>query len=98
MKIEFQFKEWIARGGFGEVHRAIRKDTGEECAVKVLRNYQDADCRRRVVREVPTLAEQKGAGVIKLIAYQIDTAPPWFAMPLMKGGTLAAHVGKLSHD
>lgn len=96
VNFEFTFVAWIARGGFGEVYRAVRKDTGEEIAVKVLREFQDPECVKRFAREIRTLMALNGKrGIIPILGYNLASEPPFYAMPLMKGGTLAAHVGEL---
>jgi len=95
---EFEFKEWIARGGFADVYRAVRKDNGQEIAVKVLRDFTNADCRRRFVREVRTLEALKGrTGIVPILGYDLNAERPYYVMPLMKGGTLAAWAGRLDH-
>lgn len=95
---EFTFVSWIARGGFGDVYRAVRKDTGGEIAVKVLREYGDPECVKRFEREIRTLMALNGKrGIVPILGYNLNAEPPFYAMPLMKGGTLAQHVGKLEH-
>jgi serine/threonine protein kinase len=98
-RIELEFKERIdgGRGGFGEVWRAIRRDTGEEVAVKVLRDAADGDARKRLEREVKILLQLDHPGIVKLIAHRLDVERPFYVMPLMKGGCLSPWAGKLQH-
>jgi serine/threonine protein kinase len=97
--LNFDLKERIdgGRGGFGEVWRALRKDTGEEVAVKILRDANDADARKRFEREVKILLQLDHPGIVKLIAYRLDGERPFYVMPLMKGGCLSPYAGKLNH-
>jgi serine/threonine protein kinase len=95
---EFDFKEWIARGGFADVYRAVRRDNAQEIAVKVLRDFRNPDCRRRFEREIRTLEALQGkAGIVPILGNNLNAEPPYYVMPLMKGGTLAAWAGKLDH-
>ncbi len=97
--LNFEFRERIdgGRGGFGEVWRAIRTDTSEEVAVKVLRDATDAEARKRFEREVRILLQLDHPGIVKVIAYRLDVERPFYVMPLMKGGCLSPWAGKLHH-
>ncbi len=94
----FTLKDCVARGGFGEVYRAVRNDTGVDVAVKVLRDFRNDDCRRRFEREVRTLIALNGRnGIVPILGHNLTAEPPYYVMPLMEGGTLAEHAGKLEH-
>jgi serine/threonine protein kinase len=98
-QFELDFKNRIDgnRGGFGEVWRAVRRDTGDEVAVKVLRDASDLDARRRFEREVRMLLQLEHPGIMKLLGYRLDIERPFYVMPLMKGGCLTSWAGKLEH-
>ena len=94
-EFRMEFKEQIGGGGFADVFRAVRLDTGEEVAVKVLRDHKNADCRRRFEREVQYLLTVNHPSVVRILGHQLRTDPPYFVMPLMKHGNLTPWAGRL---
>lgn len=98
MKLEDHFTvlRVLGQGGFGKVLHVRDKKTGQEWAAKVLLQT-DADSRRRFVREVEQLVRYRNfRHVIRVARGYLEADPPYFLMPLAKGGTLSQHVGRLS--
>lgn len=91
----FLLGQKISEGGFGDVYSAQRIGTGETVAIKVLRDYMNADALRRFQREVVVLQTLGIVGIIEILDYNLHTTPPFFVMPYMSGGTLATWAGKL---
>ncbi len=80
----------VGRGATSVVHRAINKERGEECAVKVfnLRNLPD-DSEERILKEISTLSLLDHPNVIKLHASFVSgDAELWMAMPLFAHGSV----------
>lgn len=98
MRCRWILLEEIGGGGFATVYRATCRDCGGEAAVKKLTNWWDPDARHRFAREVRTLRAIRHANIIPIIDADPDAREPWYAMPLMHGGTLAQHCGRLRDD
>ncbi|MBV1857373.1 MAG: serine/threonine protein kinase, partial [Nannocystaceae bacterium] len=80
----------VGEGGMGQVWRA-RSDQGHVVALKILRRSyaQDANCRRRFVREARAAQAVSHPGVVEI--YEVGTAlddQPFIAMELIEGGTI----------
>ncbi len=98
MRLEdnFDIVRELGRGGFGGVLHVRDRKTGEEWAAKVLINL-DADSRQRFIREVKQAWRYRRLRhVIKVAREYLQAEPPFFLMPLAKGGALAEHIGQLS--
>ncbi len=82
----------IARGGVGVVLRGRDVDLGRDVAMKVLRedHVGSADLARRFVEEAQVGGQLQHPGIVPV--YELGLQPdgrPFFAMKLVKGGTLA---------
>lgn len=82
----------VARGGVGVVMRARDADLGRDVALKVLREDHtgSADLLRRFVEEAQVGGQLQHPGIVPV--YELGLQPdgrPFFAMKLVKGGTLA---------
>lgn len=91
----YQLIEVIGGGGFADVWRAIRQDTREEVAVKMLRDYLNSEARHRFAREVRMIQGLRHRRVIRMIEANVDATQPFYVMPLMKGGALTRWAGNL---
>jgi len=91
----YQLGKKISEGGFGDVYLATRLGTNDTIAVKVLRDYRNADALRHFRREVDVLHSLGIIGIIELLDFNLGVEPPFFVMPYMSGGTLLAWAGKL---
>ena len=85
----------IARGGVGVVYRGHDGDLGRDVALKVLRrdHSENADVARRFIEEAQIGGQLQHPGIVPV--YGLGLLPdgrPSFAMKLVKGGTLAAHI------
>lgn len=85
----------INSGGFGDVFQATQIGSARTVAVKMLRDYHNADSRRHFHREVQLLRSLGINGIIELLDYNLTAEPPFYVMPYMSGGTLEQWVGKL---
>jgi serine/threonine protein kinase len=95
---QYLLQEQIGGGGFADVWRAIRSDTRAEVAIKLLRDYRNADARHRFEREVRLLQALRHRRIITLIEANLTAERPFYVMPLMKGGALTAWAGRLPHE
>ncbi len=91
----YQLGKKISEGGFGDIYLATRIGSTGTFAVKVLRDYANRDALRHFRREVEVLHSLGIIGIIELLDYNLAVQPPFFVMPYMSGGTLAAWAGKL---
>ena len=96
--------ERIARGGMGDVYRAIDESLGREVAIKVLaERYANQDeFRKRFLREAQLAASLTGEPYVAAI-YDVgenEEGVPFIVMELVPGGTVAdrLHHGPVPHD
>jgi serine/threonine protein kinase len=84
-------------GGNGDLVLGQRNDTGEWVVVKYLREYKSQHARAAFRREVRVL-ERKYRGLIRLLDSDTEAERPYYIMPYLSGGCLAAHAGRLSES
>ena len=86
--------EWIVisplgRGGMGTVFRCqAALSERVQAAVKVVRAGRSSDDRERFVREVESLSALRHQSIVRVLGWG-DGEPPWLAMELIEGETLA---------
>ncbi|MFI5207719.1 MAG: serine/threonine-protein kinase [Gemmatimonadales bacterium] len=85
--------ELVSSGGMGSVYRAFEPGLGREVAIKVLAEAraQDPDERGRFRREARILASLAHPGIVPVLASG-ESPVPWYAMPFLSNGSLAAHL------
>src|SRR5690349_13919450 len=81
----YQLEEELARGGMGQVHRALDLATGRHLALKRL---LDRSVTRRVVlplfeREFRTLRSLRHPRIIEVFDYGVDEAGAYYTMELL---------------
>ncbi len=95
----YRLGETLGRGGMGEVWKAYDERLNRDCAVKVLRQVEDAASAERFSREARTLASLRHPGVVTVYDYGVDAGRPYLVMELLPGPSLAELVreqGRLS--
>lgn len=85
----YQLTGSLGHGGFAHVYRATGQ--GGEVALKVLTNSEHGSLDR-FVGEAALLQRLAGRGFPQLIAADLRSSTPWFAMELVPGPTLAQRV------
>ena len=80
--------EEIARGGAGVVHRARDRASGRLVALKILRQVDPGDLEA-LRREIHALGRVRHPGIVRVLDAGPGDRPPWYAMELIAGGTLA---------
>jgi eukaryotic-like serine/threonine-protein kinase len=85
----------LGSGGRSDVRRGRRRDNGESVAVKLLREANLPSERLGFAFEV-SLLKQRLPGMIPVLAANVHAQKPCYIMPLMRGGPLATHAGKLT--
>jgi serine/threonine-protein kinase len=85
----YRLTETLGRGGMGEVWRAYDERLNRYCAIKVLRQMQDAPSAERFSREARTLASLRHPGVVTVYDYGVDSGRPYLVMELLPGPSLA---------
>jgi tetratricopeptide (TPR) repeat protein len=85
----FAIGERVGAGGSGEVYRALDVTTGEQVALKVLRDPA-GDARGRLQREARALSELRHPRVVRYVAHGVaEDGRPYLAMEWIEGETLA---------
>jgi len=92
---QFHLGVVLGRGGMGEVYEAIRGDTGEPAAVKLLtrRRATDDDVLARFAREAKTVAALDSKNIVRVLdagSASSATTLPYIAMEKLVGSDLAS--------
>ncbi len=85
----YRLTETLGRGGMGEVWRAYDERLNRYCAIKVLRQMEDAPSAERFSREARTLASLRHPGVVTVYDYGVAAGRPYLVMELLPGPSLA---------
>ena len=91
----YRLGEELGRGGHGVVYRALDAQTGEEVAIKVLKQNvaEDPQYAERLRREAESLRALWGTSVVKALNYGADAYGSVFlVMELLVGETLDDHL------
>ena len=86
----------LQSGSYGDLFFGQRTDTGEQVVIKRLRDGHLPHVRKAFAREVGILS-RKFPGLVQMLAYDLSANPPYYVMPYL-GGSLKAHVGRLTLD
>ncbi|MBP6078526.1 MAG: protein kinase, partial [Xanthomonadales bacterium] len=89
----------IGRGGMGAVFRGEREEGGfrQSVAIKLLRtgDHEDPNAARRFERERQILVGLQHRNIARLLDGGVaDDGQPWYAMELVEGEPLLAHVAR----
>lgn len=91
----------LAKGGMGQIFRAVQEDLGREVAIKVLTphvsNRRPEEFRRRFCLEASTAARLNHPHSVTIFEFGVDDGTCFMAMELLRGKTLGAvlHEGAL---
>jgi hypothetical protein len=88
----YSILEELGRGGMGQVFRALEESQlRRQVALKVIcsRLMNDAQARRRFLREAKTLASIQHQHVVPLYAFAEDRGNLFFTMELLRGAALS---------
>jgi serine/threonine-protein kinase len=91
----FRLGSVIGRGAMGEVYEAVRLDTKEEAAVKLVHPQllADRDIVERFLREAKLTSSLSALNVVRVIEASGADAPiPYLAMERLRGDDLATHL------
>ena len=91
----FRLGSVIGRGAMGEVYDAVRLDTKEEAAVKLVHPQLlgDRDIVERFLREAKLTSSLSAHNVVRVIEASGADAPiPYLAMERLRGDDLATHL------
>ena len=84
----------LARGGMGRVYGGEHVETGEEVALKTVREVT-GHLLAGFRREIHALGRVRHPGIVRILAHDFTGGLPWIAMPLLKGATLRQHLDEL---
>lgn len=85
----------LRMGGNGDLFLGRRGDNGEFVVVKYLRDHHLSHVRRAFAREVRIL-RRRFRGLVPVLFADPDGPRPYYVMPYLPGGSVAAHAGRLS--
>ncbi len=81
----------LGRGGMSVVWLAEHEDTQERVALKTQEDV-DASHLARLRREILTLSNLAHPGIVNLVEHGNVSGVPWYAMDLLTGRSLSAHL------
>ena len=82
--MNYEIKEKIGSGGFGEVYKVVKKNTNLNYALKKLIFIDNPEAIKRFRREIRLLLKLQNKYITPIIDYSLTDNPPWFVMPLAK--------------
>lgn len=85
----------IGAGGEGEVFLGRAMPSGRLCAIKVSAHQNRSAARRQLKTELERCRSVRGAGVVGLVAYNLDAERPFLAFELARAGSLADEIGEM---
>jgi eukaryotic-like serine/threonine-protein kinase len=88
---KYQLLERLDRGGMGEVFRARNVQSGEACAVKILRRKRgdSPGAEAKFVREAQAIARIGHPGVVEVRATGVAETGPYLVMEYLRGEPLS---------
>ncbi|MBL8050732.1 MAG: protein kinase [Anaerolineales bacterium] len=89
-----QIGEMIARGGMAEVYSGEHTALNRKVAVKIMRDFVDADpeTRSRFEREARVIANLRHPNIIQLFDYELINGQPCLVMELVPGVSLGGYL------
>jgi serine/threonine protein kinase len=89
-----QIGEMIARGGMAEVYYGEHTALNRKVAVKIMRDFVDADpeTRTRFEREARVIANLQHPNIIQLFDYDLVSGQPCLVMELVPGVSLGGYL------
>lgn len=89
-----QIGEMIARGGMAEVYYGEHTALNRKVAVKIMRDFVDADpeTRSRFEREARVIANLQHPNIIQLFDYELVSGQPCLVMELVPGVSLGGYL------
>jgi len=86
---KFELKEQLGRGAFSVVRRAIRRDTNEEVAIKIIDRVKAGDTeQKRLQTEIAILQKVKHPNIVSMRELIDSPRHLYLVMDLVKGGEL----------
>lgn len=98
IKEKYLFEKTLGQGSFGEVKKAKNKQTGEECAIKIIKksDMQQEDVLA-LQTEVEILSQVDHPNVVKLFEVWEDKNSFYLTMEIMTGGELFDRIVEKDH-
>jgi len=92
----YKIESELSRGGQGVIYRAVQDATQRVVALKILAPAASGSARerRRFEREVELGSRLSHPGIVTVFDSGVTDGAPWYAMELVAGETLDAHVAR----
>ena len=90
---EHQILDVVGRGAFGTVYRAVHPVLERQVAIKVLHSSDDPGVAQRFVDEARAIHRIRHPNLVEVTGFgELPNGQLYYAMELLNGGTLAAHL------
>lgn len=89
----FRILEPLGEGGMGRVFVAEEADSGQRCALKILR-WESKTALKRFEREAQLAVRLKHIGIARVVAYGVDEGRAYLATELVEGCNLRDWVAR----
>lgn len=88
---DYEFGEMLGSGGFGQVYKAIHRDSGRLVAIKVLKiDKRSAENYREFFEESEKLRKLEHYAIVQILDFRWTEHSNCIVMKFMEGGSLAA--------
>ncbi len=88
----YQIRRAIGKGGMGIVYEAFDPTLRRIVAIKVLRDFTDAETIRRFQTEVESLAQLQHPNIVQVFDVDLHDQTPYVALEYMASGSLAQKI------
>ena len=89
----YEIREWIGRGGMGEVYRAWDAVLQRDVALKVL-TVREPDMVLRFQREAEAIGRLASQNVVEIHDFRMASEPPYIVMEYLRGISLGQRLAK----
>ena len=89
----YEIREWIGRGGMGEVYRAWDAVVQRDVALKVL-TVREPDMVSRFQREAEAIGRLASQNVVEIHDFKMAVEPPYIVMEYLRGISLLERLTK----
>ena len=94
---KYQVKEFLGRGGMGEVYRAVHPNLERDVAIKMIHSLAASTPRvvDRFQREAKVVATLRHPGIVQVYDFDVEASTLYMVMEYIPGKNLQQHLNTL---